>query len=505
MHFHYKQASVMVQVWTLMAISVSLGHKWTYTAGPNGEDNWHEHFPFCQGTFQSPIDLKPELFRYDPSLEPIEVREYNLSFNEQLTMDNNGHSVQLSLPPRMHLSGLPHRYSAAQLHLHWGSPSIPTGSEHTIDGKQFTAEMHVVHFNSDRYPNASVAADKSDGLAVLGVLIEIGDYNPSFGEFLKYLDGVKYKDQRIQVPAFDIRGLLPAKMDEYYRYDGSLTTPPCYPSVLWTVFRHPVTISKEQFLVLATSLFTSGQQESSPVVLNGNYRRLQDSDDRIVLVSFREGRGLHGTPTVSPASLRREVILHLLAGAPSDYDDEEFKHLQTKALREQGAYKRRADRKSRRSLEPTAAKQKKQHSVKHAGGPTAHAKRHGLFKDRLCYSTLERKVHRQLKESRTEHQLVAALKETLFPELNVRSYLACRSELALPTVRYLLHGQPLDKAAEQDLYAALSSYGTQKSSPRHPLHQTRSKQKGHHQATAQENPQKQAPLSSVFLGWEWED
>lgn len=34
--------------------------------------------------------------------------------------------------------------------------------------------MHIVHFNSDKYPNVSMAVDKSDGLAVLGVLIEVG-------------------------------------------------------------------------------------------------------------------------------------------------------------------------------------------------------------------------------------------------------------------------------------------------------------------------------------------
>lgn len=33
--------------------------------------------------------------------------------------------------------------------------------------------MHVVHYNSDKYPDMSTAIDKSDGLAVLGVLIEV--------------------------------------------------------------------------------------------------------------------------------------------------------------------------------------------------------------------------------------------------------------------------------------------------------------------------------------------
>ncbi|XP_061077225.1 carbonic anhydrase 12 [Conger conger] len=503
-------------VWPRISIFSPLSHKWTYT-GPEGEEHWHEYYPFCQGTFQSPIDLNSELFRYDPHLMPIEVQNYNLSSYEQLTLDNNGHSVQLSLPPRMQLSGLPQRYSAAQLHLHWGSPGMPAGSEHTVNSKQFTAELHVVHFNSDRYPNVSAAVDKSDGLAVLGVLIEVGDYNPSFGQFLKYLDGVKYKDQTIQVPAFDIRGLLPARMDEYYRYDGSLTTPPCYPSVLWTVFRNPITISEEQFLALATSVFSSSQQESSPVQLNGNYRKPQDSEDRIILVSFREGRGLHGTLTVTPAFLRRQVVQHLLAGAPSDPDDDPPSQLSAKPGRGPRANRKWADHKSRRSLSLAPVQRKGQQSVKPVGGasfgpnhwknsrPSGHARKRSLFKDGLCYSSMEKQVHRRLKGSHTEPQLVGALRDALFPELNVRSYLACRSELALLTVRFLLQGQPMDKAAEQDLYAALSSYGSQKSSVMHPQHQTHAKQKGQHQAMAQKNAQNQAHLSPMFLGWEWED
>lgn len=50
-------------------------------------------------------------------------------------------TVQLSLPSRMYISSLPNRYSAAQLHFHWGSPSLLPGSEHTVNGKQFAAEV----------------------------------------------------------------------------------------------------------------------------------------------------------------------------------------------------------------------------------------------------------------------------------------------------------------------------------------------------------------------------
>uniref|UniRef100_A0A3B4YTW5 Carbonic anhydrase n=1 Tax=Seriola lalandi dorsalis TaxID=1841481 RepID=A0A3B4YTW5_SERLL len=216
-------------------------------AGPEGEHHWSKNYPYCGGTFQSPIDIKSELLRFDPTLRPIEIQNYNLSPNEQLTLGNNGHSVQISLPSKMHISSLPHHYTAAQLHFHWGSSNRAAGSEHTVNSKQYAAEMHVVHFNSDKYPNMSMAVDKSDGLAVLGVLIEVGEFSPAFEQFLKFINGIKYRG-KVQVPGFNIRALLPARLDEYYRYDGSLTTPPCYPSVLWTVFRNHVTISRKQVL-----------------------------------------------------------------------------------------------------------------------------------------------------------------------------------------------------------------------------------------------------------------
>ena len=56
--------------------------------------------------------------------------------------------------------------------------------------------------------------------------------------------------QEVLIPGFSIEELLPERPDEYYRYKGSLTTPPCHPTVLWTVFRNPVQISQEQVTVV---------------------------------------------------------------------------------------------------------------------------------------------------------------------------------------------------------------------------------------------------------------
>ncbi|XP_041966199.1 carbonic anhydrase 12 isoform X1 [Alosa sapidissima] len=475
--------SVPVIILLTINILVSYGAKWTYT-GPDGEHHWAKHYPFCGGAFQSPIDFQTPLLRYEPNLAPIELRNYNLSRNEQLTLSNNGHSVQLSLPSRMYVTSLPNRYSAAQMHLHWGAPSLLPGSEHTINGKQFAAELHIVHFNSDKYPNVSMAVDKSDGLAVLGVLIEVGEFNPAFEHFLKYINGIKYKDQKIQVPAFNIRDLLPSRLDQYYRYDGSLTTPPCYPSVLWTVFRNPVTFSIQQFQALASAMYSSSIQESAPVPLNGNYRKPQLTDNRVVLVSFQDGRALHGILKAATALQRRQVIQKLLVGDLADLADEGLYQLLPAASpkpRTTGKWKN--TRKSQRTHAPGINKQRWQQNnlpsdtTGSRGGNNAYTPttawqkgthgwqsvgKYSVNEAALCYGSLAERTERQLRGVHGQAQLTQALHKSVFPELNLRSYLACRSELDLETVRLLLRGRPSDEANELDHSLTVATMGRKK-------------------------------------------
>lgn len=52
--------------------------------------------------------------------------------------------------------------------------------------------------------------------------------------------------QMTSVPPFSVKELLPAELAQFFRYNGSLTTPPCYQSVLWTVFSQKVQISAKQ-------------------------------------------------------------------------------------------------------------------------------------------------------------------------------------------------------------------------------------------------------------------
>ncbi|XP_034540727.1 uncharacterized protein ca12 isoform X2 [Notolabrus celidotus] len=433
----------------------------TVLHGQEGQQYWSKHYPYCGGPFQSPIDIESELLRFDPSLGPIEVQNYDLTPDEQLTLGNNGHSVQLSLPSKMYISSLPHRYTAAQFHLHWGSSSKPAGSEHLVNSRQYAAELHVVHFNSDKYPNMSMAVDKSDGLAVLGVLIEVGEFNPAFEQFLKFINGVKYSDQKVQIPGFNIRALLPPRLDEYYRYDGSLTTPPCYPSVLWTVFKNHVTISRKQFLALATSLYSSHAQDSTSLPLYSNFRKPQSVDNRVVLVSFKEGRGLHGTLTVTSPLTRKRIVQQLLVGDLADLADEGLYKLLPRGPDQLRAGEMK-DLKDEQSESLAKSKQQTLNSSLRKKSQTNRSVgKLGLAEDTLSYVSLEQRVSHHLKQSHAENQLVQALRDAVFPELNLKSYLDCRSDLALPTIRRILRVRPTDEAFELDrsLTRALMNQG----------------------------------------------
>ena len=65
-----------------------------------------------------------------------------------------------------------HAYYLWQLHFHWGEPGMTDkGSEHTVDGKMYPMEMHMVHVEDNfigkkGYVKVSEAIESPHGLAV---------------------------------------------------------------------------------------------------------------------------------------------------------------------------------------------------------------------------------------------------------------------------------------------------------------------------------------------------
>jgi carbonic anhydrase len=216
---------------------------WTYS-GATGPDHWaevSEEFKSCEsGMKQSPIDLTGQTL--EVGLDDITV-DWAPS---DVSVVDNGHTIQANVQPgnKTTIDGVP--YELVQFHFH-------KPSEHTMGKEIFPLELHFVHKNA------------AGGLAVLGVLLQVGEPNPAY-DVLWAAQPEKEKEPT-DLAAFDLHGLLPANMHSY-RYSGSLTTPPCTEGVSWNVLATPATVSQEQI---------------DGFVYDHNNRPVQPIHDRLVL------------------------------------------------------------------------------------------------------------------------------------------------------------------------------------------------------------------------------
>ncbi|CAH0391583.1 unnamed protein product [Bemisia tabaci] len=165
-------------------------------------------------------------------------------------------------------------YKLEQFHCHWGR-SNTEGSEHTVDGKPYAGELHLVHWNCEKYPSFSEAVQHPDGLAVLGVLLQVGEEShEEIEKIVQLIPHIQFKGQKIPTGTIDPAKFLPADVS-YWTYPGSLTTPPCSESVIWIIFKQPVTVSERQVEAFRT-LRTYSPDEICPCEGEGqvlyNYR-----------------------------------------------------------------------------------------------------------------------------------------------------------------------------------------------------------------------------------------
>lgn len=260
-----------------------MAHHWGYAAH-NGPDKWCHNYPIANGPRQSPIDIVPRQASYDPKLKPLKIK-YDPS--TCLEILNNGHSFQVTYIDDTNSSTLQDgpisgTYRLKQFHLHWGA-SDDKGSEHTVAGTKYPAELHLVHWNT-KYPNFGAAVDKPDGLAVVGVFLKIGKPNASLQKVLDCFDTIKFKNKQTSFAGFDPSTLLPGRLD-YWTYDGSLTTPPLHESVTWIVCKEPISVSREQ-MARFRSLHFSAEGEADCCMVD-NYRPPQPLKGRSVRASFK--------------------------------------------------------------------------------------------------------------------------------------------------------------------------------------------------------------------------
>ena len=72
----------------------------------------------------------------------------------------------------------------------------------------------------------------------MGVFIESGGSdNDAYESIIDGLRDIKAQGSSAEIKAFDMSKLMPHDLDEFFRYEGGLTTPTCNEIVTWTVFK----------------------------------------------------------------------------------------------------------------------------------------------------------------------------------------------------------------------------------------------------------------------------
>jgi len=249
---------------------------WGYE-GEEGPEHWAELSPDFQtcgtGKSQSPIN-------FELNIEEAPLPSIGWELSEQVAVTTkapavgkefyNGHTFEVEDlgSPTLLLDGT--TYSLVQFHFH-------TPSEHKVAGKHYDMECHFVH---------TAEVDGVTKLAVVGVFFEVGSgSSPAFIKklFREALPKAT-EEPTMLISEFEFRsisqevlvGSVPTKLEaadafvpnfkNYFKYQGSLTTPPCTESVQWIVLKNPVNLEQQDLDAIKT---LEGKNNRPTQPLNG--------------------------------------------------------------------------------------------------------------------------------------------------------------------------------------------------------------------------------------------
>ncbi|GMY14829.1 alpha carbonic anhydrase 7-like isoform X2 [Fagus crenata] len=234
--------------WQPLPITAQPDPDFDYIEGsPKGPQHWGELKPdwaACKdGRMQSPIDILNEKVKVNPN--PGEIRlNYKPS---NANVKNTGEVLEVEWvgdAGSIQVDGSD--YSIRQCH--WHSPA-----EHLIDGKRHDLELHMVH------------VDTSNKISVVHAqFYQIGEPDSFLSKFTEEIKSlVRKKEER----AKGVIDPTETNMDivNYYKYLGSLTTPPCTEGVTWIVNQKINTASSEQVQLLHEANFDYARNNARPV------------------------------------------------------------------------------------------------------------------------------------------------------------------------------------------------------------------------------------------------
>ena len=202
---------------------------WSYQGTNDGPAKWGDldsaNRACSAGVQQSPIDIGETIKAQLPPLKMAWARSAE-------TIVNTGRTIQFNMGEGSVLSaGSGGSYRLQQFHFH-------RPSEHTVNGASFPMEAHFVHRNA------------AGAFAAVGVLMTGGRPNKTFTTIVLTMPNRAGPPVKAD-PKIDPNALLPAKRG-YYRYSGSLTTPPCSETVDWFLLAEPIQVADADIASFAT-------------------------------------------------------------------------------------------------------------------------------------------------------------------------------------------------------------------------------------------------------------
>ncbi|XP_046781914.1 receptor-type tyrosine-protein phosphatase gamma isoform X1 [Gallus gallus] len=258
---------------------------WAYS-GTYGPEHWVTSSEKCGGSHQSPIDIVDHQAHVGDEYQELQLDGFDNESSNKTWMKNTGKTVAILLKDDYFVSGagLPGRFKAEKVEFHWGQSNGSAGSEHSINGKRFPVEMQIYFYNPDDFDSFGTAVLENREVGAMAVFFQVSQRdNSALDPIIRGLKGVVHHEKETFLDPFVLRDLLPTSLGSYYRYTGSLTTPPCSEIVEWIVFRKPVPISYHQ-LEAFYSIFTTEQQDhvKSVEYLRNNFRPQQRLNNRKV-------------------------------------------------------------------------------------------------------------------------------------------------------------------------------------------------------------------------------
>lgn len=226
---------------------------WSYSAA-DGPDHWGDlepDFAACKvGKLQSPIDIKDIK---EAELAPIRF-DYKLS---PLKIVNNGHTVRVDYEPGSSATANGVTLPLTHFIFH-------RRSETEINGQNYDMELQFFHEDpaSGRTIVVSVLIQSGNENALLRVLM--GNVPQKIGEVVEKKKVV-----------LNAANFLPADQN-YYTFDGSLTTPPCSEGAKWYVMKTPIEASPSQIAAFS-KLYPDNARPVQPLngreILESNFHK----------------------------------------------------------------------------------------------------------------------------------------------------------------------------------------------------------------------------------------